>query len=270
MVLSGLLFSGALILCTWCTAAIFLWLMAAIHPLLGIGCEILLIYFCISSGELSRDAMEVGKLLENNELETARERLSLIVGRDVTNLDEEGIARGAVETIAENLVDGFISPLFFAAIGGAPLAMAFKMISTLDSMVGYKNETYEAFGKASARTDDLANFIPARFAVLVISAAAYFLSGKGAQAFKCAVKEGKNHSSPNAGYPEAVFAGALEIKLGGPNFYNGQLVSKPYIGEKYGAVETKHIKKACDLMWLSSLLWVMVVCLVVALINVYI
>jgi adenosylcobinamide-phosphate synthase len=149
--------------------------------------------------------------------------------------------------------------LFFAAIGGAPLAMAYKMVNTLDSMIGYKNEKYLYFGRAVARLDDVLNYVPARLSVPIIALAAQFLTGKGACAFETAVKEGANHSSPNAGLPEAAFAGALAVKLNGPNTYNGKLVDKPYIGVRFGKTKIEHIKQSCDIMMLSSLLWLGIV-----------
>jgi threonine-phosphate decarboxylase len=171
------------------------------------------------------------------------------------------LAQAAVETVGENLVDGVISPLFFAAIGGAPMAMAYKMINTLDSMVGYKNAKYKRFGKPSARIDDIANFLPSRLSIVIIAIAAQILNGKGTRSFKIAVTEGANHTSPNAGYPEAGFAGTLRVRLGGPNTYCGCLLSKPFIGASFAEADPDHIKKACDLMMLSSLvclgiLWV--------------
>jgi adenosylcobinamide-phosphate synthase len=137
--------------------------------------------------------------------------------------------------------------------------MAYKMINTLDSMVGYKNEKYERFGMPAARIDDIANYIPARLSIFIIAITAQILNDKGARSFKIAVTEGANHTSPNAGYPEAGFAGALGVRLGGPNTYNGRLISKPYIGEFLNKTNPDHIKKACDLMMLSSLIWLGIV-----------
>lgn len=254
--ISGVLFAVCLILCTWGLTFILTALAQIIHPLLKSGIEIVLVYYCISARSLQKAAMDVGQSLMQKRLAEARKKVAFIVGRDVEKLTETGVARAAVETVGENLVDGVISPLFFAAIGGAPLAMAYKMINTLDSMVGYKNEKYKDFGKAAARIDDMANFIPARLSVPVIAFAARLLARRGSYAMKTAVKEGSNHSSPNAGYPEAAFAGALGVKLGGPNEYFGKQVIKPYIGTKFGDVMIEHIKKACDLMLLSSVLWV--------------
>jgi len=257
---SGAFFAIFLILSTWGIAFIIVGAAMKLNPMLGIVIEIVLIYWCISVKSLRQSAMEVSRLLMNSGIKEAKEKVSLIVGRDVEKLTERGIVKATIETVAENLVDGVISPLFFAVIGGAPLAIAYKMVNTLDSMVGYKNEKYIHFGKAAARIDDIANFIPARICVPVISFAAQILSGKGLSSLKTAIKEGKNHSSPNAGFPEASFAGAMGIKLGGPNYYHGKLVYKPYIGKLFGEADIKHIKKACDLMILSSVIWLVILC----------
>ena len=252
---NGLLFATGLVVGTWSLTALSLAVANGLHPILKIGLEIIFIYYCISARSLKDAAMEVSHCLGQKNVKSARKKVALIVGRDVDKYEENGIARAAVETVAENLIDGVISPLFFAAIGGAPLAMAYKMVNTLDSMVGYKNEKYVNFGKASARMDDILNFIPARLSIPLIAIASQILAGKGMLSFKTAVQEGSNHSSPNAGLPEAAFAGALTVKLNGPNYYNGKLVDKPYIGIRFGAARIEHIKKACDIMMLSSLLW---------------
>ena len=259
LIVAGALFAASLILCTWLLTYILLVAVNSFHPVLKNCVEIILIYYCISVGSLEKAALEIKHYLKNKNITRAREKVALIVGRDVTNYKETDIARATVETVAENLVDGVISPLFFAAIGGAPLAMAYKMVNTLDSMVGYKNERYFIFGKAAARIDDVLNYIPTRLAVPIISLATHILSEKGARSLKTAVEEGANHSSPNAGFSEAAFAGALAVRLNGPNFYNGKLVDKPYIGVRFGNTSTEHIKKACDIMMLASFLWLLVV-----------
>jgi adenosylcobinamide-phosphate synthase len=266
---SGLLFAMALVLGTWSLTALSLAVANDLHPMLKIGLEITFIYYCISARSLKDVAMEVSRCLEHKNIERAKKKVALIVGRDVDKYEEAGIARAAVETVAENLMDGVISPLFFAAIGGAPLAMAYKMVNTLDSMVGYKNEKYINFGKASARIDDILNYIPARLSIPLIAIASQILAGKGMLSFKTAVKEGSNHSSPNAGLPEAAFAGALALKLNGPNTYNGKLVDKPYIGIRFGEAGIEHIKKACDIMMLSSLLWLGIVWGITAAVKFY-
>jgi len=256
--ISGTFYALFLILSAWAISFVIVVIAGKLHPILGIVIKIVLIYWCISARSLRQSAMEVSRSLMNCGIKEAKEKVSLIVGRDVEKLTEKGIVKATIETVAENLVDGVISPLFFAVIGGAPLAIAYKMVNTLDSMVGYKNEKYIQFGKAAARIDDIANFIPARVCVPVISFAAQILSGKGLTALKTAIKEGRNHTSPNAGYPEASFAGAMGIKLGGPNYYHGRLVHKPYIGKLFGEADIKHIQKACDLMMLSSILWLVI------------
>jgi adenosylcobinamide-phosphate synthase len=258
LIFAGALFAASLIVCTWLLTWILLVAANSIHPVLKNGFEIILIYYCISAGSLEEAALEIKRYLKNKNITGAREKVALIVGREVTNYQESDIARATVETVAENLVDGVISPLFFAAIGGAPLAVAYKMVNTLDSMIGYKDEKYLNFGKAAARIDDVLNYLPSRLAVLIISLATQVLSGKGARSLKTAVREGAYHSSPNAGFPEAAFAGALSVKLNGPNFYSGKLVDKPFIGIRFGNTSTEHIKKACDIMMLSSLISLLV------------
>jgi adenosylcobinamide-phosphate synthase len=263
----GLLFALGLASGTWVLTALLLQVADALHPILKTALEVICIYYCIAARALNDAAMGVSRSLHQNNLKRAKEKVAQIVGRDVANYKAAEIARAAVETVAENLVDGVIAPLFFAAIGGAPLAMTYKMINTLDSMVGYKNEKYLLFGKGSARMDDIFNYIPARLSIPFIALASQLLAAKGARVFKTVLKEGANHSSPNAGLPEAAFAGALAVKLNGPNFYNGHLVDKPYIGIRFGRTEIGHIKKACDTMMLSSGLWLFFLCGAIALVR---
>ncbi|MGB5747446.1 MAG: adenosylcobinamide-phosphate synthase CbiB [Desulfobacterales bacterium] len=257
---AGALYAAVLILGTWLLTFLVLTAAHRMHPFFETLLDIVLIYYCISIRSLNDAAMEVKQCLQQKKVQTAREKVAMIVGRDIDKYKEDGLARATVETVAENLVDGVIAPLFFAAIGGAPLALAYKMTNTLDSMVGYKNPTYQQFGKASARIDDIFNYIPARLSVPLIALAAQILAGCGERSLKTAICEGAAHASPNAGYPEAAFAGALALRLNGPNYYNGKLVDKPYIGVRFGKTSTEHIKKACDIMMLSSLLWLLVVC----------
>ncbi len=256
LLLSGALFSIGLIAAAWTATAILAWAAGAIHPVLGASLEIILVYYCISARSLEDAAMDVHKSLAAGRLTEARQKVGMIVGRDTDELSGKGVTKAAVETVAENLVDGVVSPLFFAAIGGAPLAMAYKMVNTLDSMIGYKDDRYLLFGRFAARMDDVANFIPARLSVPIISLAAHILCGNGRRAFETARVEGGNHTSPNAGRSEAAFAGALGVKLIGPALYRGRRVDKPYIGAQFEEVREGDVKKACDLMLLSSLLWV--------------
>lgn len=234
------------------------WLAVAlaffIHPVAGMALEAVMLFYCFSARSLARAAMDVARPLKAGDLETARKMVGYIVGRETAALDESGVARAACETVAENFVDGFLSPLCFALALGAPGAMAYKMINTLDSMTGYKNSRYFFFGRASARIDDAANFIPARISVGVISLAAGLISlSAGRRAFSTARAQGRNHKSPNAGYPEAAFSGALGVRMGGPNIYHGRVVEKPYIGAGFKDPGPSDIQRACDLMLLSSL-----------------
>ncbi|MBI4823171.1 MAG: cobalamin biosynthesis protein CobD [Nitrospirae bacterium] len=202
-------------------------------------------------------------------IEEARLRLSHIVGRDTGDLGEDGVRRAAIETLAENTSDGVVAPLFYLALGGVPLAMAYKAVNTLDSMVGYRNERYMEFGWASARLDDLLNYIPARLTGLLIVAAVFVLSGfskeEALRAFKVMLSDGRKHTSPNAGYPEAAMAGALNVRLGGPSTYGGNLIEKPLIfatgSADYGSAGPYALKitfaasalgvfaAACGLLW---------------------
>ncbi len=254
LTVSGFLFAalmvGAAFLAAFVLVAAAIW----VHPVLGVITQVLIIYTCLAPRCLYDEAMHVRRSLAAGETEHARARIGMLVSRDVRHLDETGISRAAVETVAENFVDGVLSPLFYAALLGAPGAAAFKMASTLDSMVGYKNERYKDFGRASARLDDLLNWIPARLSLPIIALAARMLFDTGGRALQTARHEGKNHQSPNAGRPEAAFAGALGVKLNGPNIYHGRYVDKPWIGKNFRPPVPSDIEKAGHLMILSTLL----------------
>lgn len=253
--IAGVLFALALIIGCWALVMLSIQVAYKFHLLAGCVLEVVLVFYSLSARSLRDAAMEIFHCLQKGRTAAARQKLSLIVGRDVARYETADIARASVETVAENFVDGVLSPLFFAVIGGAPLAMTYKMINTLDSMVGYKNRRYRRFGWAAARIDDLANFIPARLSILTIFLASRALdTGRGQSALRTAINEGANHSSPNAGYPEAAFAGALYVKLNGPNIYGGMLVDKPHIGVDFGSVRIGHIRKACELMILAAAL----------------
>ncbi|MDY6824836.1 MAG: adenosylcobinamide-phosphate synthase CbiB [Thermodesulfobacteriota bacterium] len=260
-VMAGILFAAILIIATWGLTAAIIAAVVQISPVLEMAVNMVLLYFCISARGLEKAAMAIYRHLEAGDTETARQHLALIVGRNVAALDEKGITRATVETVAENLVDGVISPLFFALIGGVPLAVAYKMVNTLDSMVGYKNERYHLFGRGAAKIDDVANYIPARVSVLLIAAAAALLFKRGGPAMLTGFREGHNHASPNAGYPEAAFAGALRTWFGGPNIYHGIRIEKPYIGKGLPDATPVHIRHACRLMMLTSAFAVIAACL---------
>ena len=265
-VVSGFWFAASLIVSTWVVAVAIIACAEALSPMIGTLVKIVLLYFCLSARALEKSALEIYQLLVRQDLDQARHKLSFIVGREVDELTEAGVTRATVETVAENLVDGVISPLFFAIIGGLPLALAYKMVNTLDSMVGYKNKKYLYFGRAAAKIDDVANFIPARLSIVIISLAAWLLFKSGGLAFSTALKDGQKHTSPNAGYSEAAFAGALGLWLGGPSYYQGQLVEKPCLGgEDFAEASLARIKQACALMMASTVVALLVVGLVLAL-----
>jgi len=222
------------------------------NPFLGEAATVFLIYTALSVRDLDKEAKEVYLALEAGDIVMARKKLSLIVGRDTGELDTDEIVRATVETVAENTVDGIISPLFFAFSGGAPLALAFKAVNTLDSMVGHKNERYARFGWASARLDDLANFIPARISALMIPLAATILKRRGKISLFTMVRDRKRSFSPNAGIPEAAFAGALGIALGGITYYRGKKLFVPVKGEDIKPKDPGDILDAIRLMYVTS------------------
>ncbi|AEE95956.1 adenosylcobinamide-phosphate synthase CbiB [Mahella australiensis] len=225
------------------------WNEAAYHAL-----NIFFICMALATHSLSYEALKIYRLLENGNIEGARHALSFIVGRDTECLDTHQISRAVVETVAENASDGVVAPLFYLFIGGVPLAMAYKAVNTLDSMVGYKNERYRYFGWASARLDDVANFLPARITGLLIALVAVVCRGSSKRALMTMVREGSHHESPNSGYPEAAMAGALSITLGGPSTYGGKLVDKPVLGQALRPIEPSHIFEAVRIMKIASLL----------------
>ncbi len=198
------------------------------------------VFYGLANRSLIHEVLKVEKTLKRSGLESARKQLQMIVGRDTTNLNANQVRTAALETLAENLSDGVIAPLFFYAIGGLPAMMAFKMVSTLDSMVGYKNERFKAFGWAGARLDDVANFLPARITAILMATVSLSLRG-----FRFMYTYGNNHASPNSGKPEAALAGILNCRFGGPNIYHGKLVDKPYIGNNNREITHNDIIKAC-------------------------
>jgi len=257
--LAGGLFAVSLICGCWIVCSGLLLILNSIHPLMALAVEVIMIFYALAAKSLVEAAQSIFTLLRAGKVDQAREEVAMIVGRDVQSYQAADISRATVETVAENFVDGILSPLFYAALGGGPLALTYKMINTLDSMVGYKNERYLYFGRAAARIDDVANYIPARLSVLCIAAATELLALKtGRSVLATARAEGTHHSSPNAGYPEAAFAGALQVRLNGPNYYGGQLVEKPYIGTAFAPPQVHHISQACRLATRASELGVAV------------
>ena len=223
-----------------------------ILPYAGVGLEI---FFCgqlLAAHSLRSESMKVYEKLKNGTLDEARYAVSMIVGRDTGNLSREGVIRAAVETVAENTSDGVIAPMFYMALGGAPLMFLYKAINTMDSMLGYKNERYLWFGRSAAKLDDAANFVPARLSALLMIAA----SAAGfdpANAFRIYKRDRRKHASPNSAQTESVMAGALHVQLAGDASYFGKIYKKPFIGNPDREIEDEDIPRACRLMYFTSL-----------------
>ncbi len=227
---------------------------AVVHPWLALVLEAWMISTTLAARGLAGAAREVLHPLSRGDLNLARRRVAMIVGRDTDRMDAQEVIRATVETVAENIVDGFVSPLFYALIGGAPLAMAYRAVNTLDSMVGYRNDLYRDLGWASARLDDVANFFPARWAGLLLVAAAWLSGRRAREAWLTIKKDARQHPSPNSGIPEAAMAGALGIRLGGLNYYGGRISFRAYLNQSGQPPQIDHIRQAVDMLYLTAAL----------------
>jgi adenosylcobinamide-phosphate synthase len=227
--------------------------------------NIIIIWTTLAARCLHKEGIKIHDSLKNGDLQDARLKLSYIVGRDTKGLTQNEIIRADVETIAENTADGVIAPLLFAMIGGAPLAMLYKGVNTMDSMLGYMNEKYKYIGFFPAITDDVFNYIPARITGILMCIAAPIVRGNIFQSFKIMMRDRKNHKSPNCGYPEAAAAGALRIQIGGTNIYFGEKVIKPTIGDLINEISMEHIKYTIMLMYLAEIISVAIYFLIILL-----
>ena len=223
------------------------------YSLLYHGINIFIIWTTLAAKSLHIEGKKVFYSLEKGDLEDARVKLSYIVGRDTTSLSEKEIIRADVETIAENSSDGVIAPLLFAILGGAPLAMLYKGINTMDSMLGYKNEKYKEIGFFPAKVDDVFNFIPARITGFVMCLCSPIINGSIITSLKIMIRDRKNHKSPNCAYPEGAAAGAMNVQLGGANVYFGEIVEKPTIGDNMEVLNKEHINSCIKLMYSSEI-----------------
>ncbi len=212
----------------------------------------IILYTTLSTKCLADEAKKIYDVLKSGDIKKSRKQLSYIVGRDTTNLNEQEIIRATVETVSENTVDGIIAPMMYGFIGGPVLAMSYKAINTLDSMVGYKNDKYKDIGFASAKIDDIANFLPARITPFFMMIASFILGFNAKKSIYIAMRDRKNHKSPNCAYAEGAVAGALEIQLGGTNIYFGKEVYKPTIGDKERELEAEDIIRTNKIMYVTS------------------
>ena len=255
----GILLCIIVVVTTAVVTASILALSYRMNRYLGIIVEAILTCYILAAKSLKDESMKVYYALMNQTLEDARYAVSMIVGRDTASLDENGVTRAAVETVAENTSDGVIAPLIYTFIGGPVLGFVYKAVNTMDSMVGYHNDRFEYFGKTAAKTDDVLNYIPSRICAYLMIAAAFFgrkeFNAKNAYAvFK---RDRYNHKSPNSAQAESVCAGALGVRLAGDAYYFGKLVKKPFIGDPLREIEAKDIERACRLMYISEVLLVM-------------
>lgn len=235
-------------------AAFLLWGAGRIHPLLRFALESFWCYQLLAARSLSYESGKVYRELKRGNVEGARAAVSMIVGRDTASLDEAGITRAAVETVAENTSDGVIAPLLFLLLGGAPLGFFYKAVNTMDSMLGYKNETYLYFGRAAARMDDVMNYLPSRISALLMIAAAALTGMDARNAWKIYRRDRRKHASPNSAQTESVCAGALGVRLAGDAWYFGKLHKKEYIGDALRPIEAEDIRRAARLMYATEFL----------------
>jgi adenosylcobinamide-phosphate synthase len=242
--LKGMLLAISLCLLTFFFFYFLNKILLTVNVWLFIAVNSIWVWYGLANNALITEGRNVFSVLEKEGLEAGRKQLSRIVGRDTSQLSEQQIHIAVFETMSENLSDGVIAPLLFYAIGGVPAMMVYKMINTMDSMIGYRSDKYQQFGKFAARLDDVANFIPARITALlmIIVTASY-------RGLKFIVKYGNKHKSPNSGYPESALAGILDCRFGGPNVYHGKLVDKPFIGENDRMIEPGEIQ---EVGWINN------------------
>lgn len=217
----------------------------------------LFLSFTISPRSLAEAGIEIRNYLLTDDLKNARFKVGWIVGRDTQNLNVPDITRATVETVAENIVDGIISPFFYFLLGGLPFAILYRTVNTMDSMIGYKNEKYLHFGCAAARLDDVLNFIPARITAILLIIVAFILQMNWKNAFQMMCRDAKKHPSPNGGFSEATVAGALNIRLGGLNYYFGKASFRAYMGNHQEELQPKHITKTIQMMYGVTILFLL-------------
>lgn len=230
------------------------WLFYRISPILGFAIELLWCAQALAAKGLAQESTNVYRELVKGDLPASRRAVSRIVGRDTAELTSEGVTKAAVETVAENASDGVIAPLFYMMLGGAPLALVYKAINTVDSMVGYKNEKYLNFGRAAAKLDDAANYLPSRIAALLWIASAALTGNDAKSAWRIWRRDRRKHASPNSAQTESACAGALNVQLAGPATYFGKYCDKPTIGDAVRAIEPGDILRANKMMYTASLL----------------
>lgn len=256
----GVILAAVLPLGTLVFTGLCVWGLGLVHPALGFALQVLWCWQALAAKGLRQESENVRRALVTGTLDDARKAVSRIVGRDTAALSREGVIRAAVETVAENFSDGVVAPMFWMLIGGAPLALAYKAVNTMDSMVGYKNDRYLYFGRAAARLDDAANWLPSRLAALLLVAAAP-LTGQNAKcAFAIWRRDRRKHASPNSAQTESAMAGALGVRLAGPASYFGKVHQKPWIGDDTRPIEPQDITRAGRMLYAGSGLALLLFC----------
>lgn len=245
-----------LLVCVFCGGVPLgiLYALYSVFPWLGFALEAFWCYQLFATKCLKQESMKVFQALETGDIQQARKAVSMIVGRDTEGLDQKGVTKAAVETVAENSSDGVIAPMLYMAIGGAPLMFLYKGINTMDSMLGYKNDRYLYFGRCAAKLDDAANYIPARISGILMAAATVFAGLDTKNSFKIYFRDKRKHASPNSAQTEAAMAGALNVQLAGNAFYFGKLYEKPCIGDAIRPIEPADIKRANRLLYATAIL----------------
>ncbi|TAN64136.1 cobalamin biosynthesis protein CobD [bacterium] len=239
--------------------ALFLYIASGISEYLFFALSVYVAWSCLAIKSLKKEAEGVLRALKEQGIADARQRLKRIVGRDTQNLSKVDVLRATAETVAENTSDGVVAPLFYFMLGGPALMLAYKAINTLDSMVGYKNEKYRYFGTASARLDDIVNYVPARLSAALMVLAVFILGYNWKGSLKTVLSDGKNHPSPNSGVPESAVAGAFGLRFGGPSSYGGVVSQKPFIGNGAAESSVETTSATVKIMELTAFLMVIAV-----------
>ena len=256
----GVILAAVLPLGTLALTGLCVWGLGLIHPALSFALQVLWCWQALAAKGLRQESDDVRRALVTGTLDDARKAVSRIVGRDTAALSREGVIRAAVETVAENFSDGVVAPLFWMLLGGAPLALAYKAVNTMDSMVGYKNDRYLYFGRAAAKLDDAANWLPSRLAALLLVAAAPLTGQNAGRAFAIWRRDRRKHASPNSAQTESAMAGALGVRLAGPASYFGKIHQKPWIGDDTRPIEPEDITRAGRMLYAGSVLALLLLC----------
>ena len=251
---AGCVLAAVLPLGTLAVTGLVVWLCGRVHPAMGFAAQAFWCWQALAMRGLRDESRNVQRALTGDTLDAARKAVGRIVGRDTGALTAAGVTKAAVETVAENFADGVAAPLLYMFLGGAPLALCYKSINTMDSMVGYKNDRYLYFGRAAARLDDVANYLPARGAALLLVAAAALTGQSAAGAFRIWRRDRRCHASPNSAQTEAAMAGALRVQLAGPAYYFGKLYEKPTIGDDSRPIEPVDIARAGRMLYAAGFL----------------